>query len=704
MEMKASITLDMEQHYFKDLTIAVFQGLFDEIPDLRFAGLVLQAYLLETRGDLLGLIKWAKKTRNRIGVRLVKWAYWDYETVINRQKGWPVPVFLRKEETDLNYEELTRILLENTEHIRPAIATHNIRSISHAVAVADSLNLPTGALEFQMIYGMAEPVRQVLKEMNYRVRAYTPIGALIPGMAYLIRRLLENTSNESFLRKSFSEQTPLEELLKAPQPEGTSETNNVSTTEFVNEPLTNFSNAENRQKMQDALQKTKMKFDKSYPIIIGDKDIWTDQKILSFNPAKPDEVIGRVCIASREHTQQAVEAARIVWPIWRNTPAEERADYLVRAAKEIRKRRFELMALKVYEVGKTWAEADGDVAEAIDFLEYYASEMIRISAPKALGTYLGEANEYFYEGRGVGAVIAPWNFPLAIPVGMVSAGIVTGNCVILKPSSLAPVLGWRLGDIFRSVGLPTGVLSVVPGSGREVGEYLVSHPGIDFITFTGSKEVGLNIVRLASQTATGQVNVKRVIAEMGGKNAIIVDETADLDEAVKGVLESALSFQGQKCSACSRVIVVGDAFPEFCWRLKEAMESVVIGPPDDPRVFMGPVIDEEAKNKIESYVDLGKKEGKAILIRNVQKEGHFEGPAIFTDVNPDFRIAQEEIFGPVLVVMKAQDLDKALEIANSTPYALTGGIFSRSPANIQKTKSDFRVGNLYVNRKITGAL
>lgn len=704
IELDVSITLDMESYYFKDLTIAVFQSLFDDIADLPFAGLVLQAYLPETRSDLLSILKWAKQTKNRIGIRLVKGAYWDYETVINEQKGWPIPVFLNKEETDHNYEELTRILLENSDFVRPAIATHNVRSISHAMAVATSLGLQTNALEFQMIYGMAEPVRHAIRKMNYRLRAYTPIGALIPGMAYLIRRLLENTSNESFLRKSFSESAPVDDLLKAPEPSIQQKSVESFHPEFVNEPLIDFSKLDNRKLMEEALRKTRQTFDKRYPILIGAKEVRTDSETLSFNPASPDEIVGRVCLASREHVEQAVQAARLAWPTWRIVPAKERADYLIRAAAEIRKRRFEFTALEVYEVGKTWTEADGDVTEAIDYLEYYATEMTRLGLPKIMGNYPGELNEYSYEARGVGAVIAPWNFPLAIPIGMVSAAVVTGNCVILKPSSLSPVLGWRLVEIFRSVGLPPGVLNFVAGSGQEVGEYLVSRPGIDFVVFTGSKEVGLNIVRLAGDTAAGQVNVKRVIAEMGGKNAIIVDETADLDEAVKGVLESALSFQGQKCSACSRAIVVGDAYYEFCGRLKEAMQSISIGPPEDPATFVGPVIDKSAMNKINSYIELGNREGKPLLIRNVQGAGHFVGPAIFTDVRPDSRIAQEEIFGPVLVIIKARDLDEAIEIANSTPYALTGGIFTRSPANIRKAKGDFRVGNLYINRKITGAL
>jgi RHH-type proline utilization regulon transcriptional repressor/proline dehydrogenase/delta 1-pyrroline-5-carboxylate dehydrogenase len=352
---------------------------------------------------------------------------------------------------------------------------------------------------------MAEPVRQAIRKMNYRLRAYTPIGALIPGMAYLIRRLLENTSNESFLRKSFSESAPVDELLKAPEPSSQQKSVESFRPEFVNEPVIDFSKLENRKLMEDALRKTRNAFGKKYPILIGAKEIRTDREVLSFNPASPDEIVGRVCAASTDHVEQAVQAARLAWLAWRSVPVEERANYLIRAATEIRKMRLELMALEVYEVGKTWTEADGDVTEAIDYLGYYATEMTRLGLPKIMGNYPGELNEYFYESRAVGAVIAPWNFPLAIPIGMVSAALVTGNCVILKPSSLSPVLGWSIAEIFRSVGPPSGVLNFVSGSGQEVGEYLVSHSDVDFVVFTGSKEVGLNIVKLAGATAVGHI-------------------------------------------------------------------------------------------------------------------------------------------------------------------------------------------------------
>jgi RHH-type proline utilization regulon transcriptional repressor/proline dehydrogenase/delta 1-pyrroline-5-carboxylate dehydrogenase len=699
-----SLTFDMEHYYYKDLTLAVFKGMLEEFADFPFAGIALQAYLRDTKEDLIRLTEWAKERGKKIAVRLVKGAYWDYEVVVNRQRGWPLPVFLGKNETDMNFEELTGILLENARFVRPAIASHNIRSISRAVATAESLNLPHDAYEFQMLYGMAAPLRSALSAMDLSVRVYTPLGEFIPGMAYLIRRLLENTSDESFLRKSFFERSPFEELMKPPQSREPVAAERPSGGAFRNEPPLDFSRAKNRVRMKTALEETKGKLNQSYPLSIGGREVRTEKRIRSFNPARPDEVVGVVSSAGQKEAEEAVREAAKAWQGWRKVPPGERAEYLFRAADVMREKRFELAALEVYEAGKTWKDADGDVTEAIDYLEYYGREMKRLGTPFRPGDYPGEENEYLYEPRGIGVVISPWNFPLAIPTGMVSAAIVTGNCVIFKPSGLSPLTGWKLCEIMRFAGLPPGVLEFLPGPGAEAGEYLVAHPETDFIAFTGSKDVGLRIMRLAGETRPGQRNVKRVIAEMGGKNAIIIDETADFDDAIKGVVESALVYQGQKCSACSRVIVIGALFDEFCRRLGDAIESLKIGPPEEPGSFMGPLIDEGALKKVEHYIELGRREGNALLVRQTRAGAYFVGPAVFTGIRPDSPLAQEEIFGPVLAVMKADDIDEAIEIANSTPYGLTGGLFSRSPGNIRKAKTAFRAGNFYINRRITGAL
>lgn len=705
MAVKAGVpvTFDMEHYHLKDLTIALFRRVLDEYPGLRLAGIALQAYLKDTSNDLMGLIELAEKNRTRILVRLVKGAYWDYEVAISRQKGWPVPVFLDKAETDRNYEELTGLVLGNARHVFPAFATHNIRSISHAIAAADVLNVPGEAFEFQMLYGMAEPVRRALLKMGHGVTVYMPVGDFIPGMAYLIRRLLENSSDESFLRKSFFENRPFDELIKPPRPAGR-EVREGASGVFTNEPPADFSIASNREGMRSALDTVKSRLGARFPLSVAGTEIFTQKEIVSRNPADPDEIVGIVSSGGKGEADTAVDAAEKALESWKGAEPHERAGCLFRAAAEMRKQRFELAALEIYETGKTWRDADGDIAEAIDYMEYYGREMIRLGRKIRMGDHPGEENVYSYVPRGVGIVISPWNFPLAIPAGMVSASVVAGNCVIFKPSGLSPVTGWKLFEIFKESGMPKGVLQFLPGPGGEVGEHLVKHPGVDFIAFTGSREVGLRIVRLAGQTGPGQRNVKKVLAEMGGKNAVIIDETADLDEAVKGVLESALVYQGQKCSACSRVIVVGDIYDRFTGRLKEAVESLRIGRPEDPANFMGPLVDGPAKKKVEEFIELGKREGVPVLIREKREDGLYVGPALFGGISTDSRLSQEEIFGPVIVLLRAHDLNEALRIANGTQYALTGGLFSRSPGNIARVRSEFSVGNLYINRKITGAL
>jgi RHH-type transcriptional regulator, proline utilization regulon repressor / proline dehydrogenase / delta 1-pyrroline-5-carboxylate dehydrogenase len=700
--MGVSVTFDMEHHYFKDLIIAVFKNIHDEFRKAPRAGIAIQAYLQDSADDLRDVIRWAERMKRRITVRLVKGAYWDYEIAVSRQRGWPAPVFLDKEDTDLNYEGLAKLLLKNAQSVRPAIATHNVRSISYVIAVAEALHVSREAFEFQMLYGMAEPLRTALLKMGYQVRVYTPVGEFLPGMAYLIRRLLENTSNASFLRKSFAEKTPFDELIRPPQPVRVAPVDQDDT--FANEPVLDFSVSSNREAMRQALQTTKREFGKRYGLVIGDREISREREIVSLNPSRPEEIMGRVASGEKTDAEEAVAAAGKAWEGWRKVPVKERAEYLFRAAEIMRRQRFELAAWEVYEVGKTWEDADGDVSEAIDYLEYYAREMMRIGHSLKARNYPGEENEYSTIPRGTGVVISPWNFPLAIPAGMVSAGIVTGNCVILKPSGRSPVTGRLLVDVLRSAGLPGGVLQYLPGPGEEIGEHLVAHPDVAFIAFTGSRDVGVRIMEIASRAVHGQKRMKKVIAELGGKNAVIVDETADLDEAVRGVLESALGYQGQKCSACSRVIVMDDIFEEFSCRFKDAVESVKIGLAEDPSAFAGPVIDGVAAERISRFMDMGRKEGRTVFLREGEGNGNFVGVAVFTDLKKDSALLREEIFGPVLAFLRAKDIDDALELANDSAYALTGGLFSRSPENIRKVTEEFLVGNLYINRRITGAL
>ncbi len=472
---------------------------------------------------------------------------------------------------------------------------------------------------------------------------------------------------------------------------------------FQNEPLLDFSRVENRSQFAQMLKTVRKQFARSYPLWIGGEDVETKTWIDSVNPAAPQEIIGRVPVAGRGEAERSLLNATEYFPQWGHTPAKERAAFMFRAAEIMRGRRIELAAWEVFEVGKGWREADADVAEAIDYLEYYGREMLRLSAPRVTQRLPGEINAYLYESRGVAIVIAPWNFPLAILTGMTAAALVAGNCAVVKPAEQSPVLGALLVEILREAGLPGSAVQLVQGGG-ELGAYLVRHASVQLIAFTGSREVGLEILRTAYDHQPGQEHVKRVVCEMGGKNAIIVDEDADLDEAVVHIVESAFGYQGQKCSAASRIILVDEIHDILLERLIEAVRSLKIGPPEDPRNFIGPVIDAAAHSKIIGYLALGKREGKCVLEGQAPTKGFFVGPAIFSEIEPDHRLANEEIFGPVLSVIKAKDFSCALEIANRSAYGLTGGVFSRSPAHIDRARREFRVGNLYINRGITGAI
>jgi 1-pyrroline-5-carboxylate dehydrogenase len=476
--------------------------------------------------------------------------------------------------------------------------------------------------------------------------------------------------------------------------------------EFRNEPFTDFSRAENKAAMETALAKVKGRLGSRYDLLIGGKRIATEATLVSRNPSRKDEVVGVISKAKREHVEAAIEAAHTAFESWKRVPAEKRSDYLFRAADEMRKRKHEFSAVMVYEVGKTWPEADADTAEAIDFLEFYGRENLRYAGPQPVTPVPGEQNALTYLPLGVGVVVPPWNFPLAILVGMTTAAIVTGNTVILKPSSDSPVIAAEFVVLLESLDLPKGVLNFVPGSGGEVGDTLVAHPLTRFVAFTGSKEVGLHINELAARPQRGQRWIKRVVAEMGGKDAIIVDREADLDEAAQGVAASAFGFQGQKCSACSRAIVDAEVYDAFLSKLKARVEALKVGPPEDPANHMGPVVNEGAYRSIQDYISVGRSEGRLLTGGGPAEpaSGYFMKPTVFADIAPRARLSQEEIFGPVLAVTKAKDFDDALRIANDSEFGLTGALYSKNRDKIERAKREFFVGNLYINRKCTGAL
>jgi RHH-type proline utilization regulon transcriptional repressor/proline dehydrogenase/delta 1-pyrroline-5-carboxylate dehydrogenase len=707
-QMDAAVCIDMEHYDFKGVILGVLRQTLmeDEFRDWPDVAIALQAYLRDAEQDLQGLIEWAKARGTPITVRLVRGAYWDQECIIARREGWPIPVWSQKAETDACYERCLALLMGSHPYLEAAVATHNMRSMATAMVLAEQQGLGKDAFEFQMLFGMGQPLAEAVAAMGYRMRIYTPFGELLPGMAYLVRRLLENSSSQSYL-SMMRQQDSSEAGLLAPVPQSQGMIDEVHTeapVPFRNEPVHRFTSPLERERFGAALESVRQALGRSYPLVINGREVETGRVIRSCNPARPQEVIGEVASAGETEAVAALAAAEIAFASWSVLPMEERADYLRRAAAVLRSERDQFAAWAILEAGKPWVEADGDVAEAIDFLEYYAEEAQVLGRPRRFDLP-GETNALRYRARGVGVVIPPWNFPLAILVGMTAAAIVTGNTVILKPSSQTPVIAARFMELLQRIGLPNGVVNLLPGPGGEVGEFLVRHPRIHYIAFTGSQEVGTRIAQLASELAPGQMHIKRVIAEMGGKNAIIVDSDGDPDAAVRGVISSAFGYAGQKCSACSRVILVGGGNRRFEERLLAAARSLRLGPPEAPGTFMGPVIEAAARDRICQVIEKGKTLAKLALQLDVGQlgDGYYVGPAIFTGVSPDSFLAQEEIFGPVLSVMSASSFEQALEMANATRYALTGGVYSRSPSHLELAARYFAVGNLYLNRGITGA-
>ncbi len=703
----AAIHFDMEQYAYKALTLDILKEILleDEFRERSDIGITIQAYLRDSEADLRSLIEWAKQRGTPVTIRLVKGAYWDQETIKAVQKDWPQPVFNHKAATDQNFETLTQLLLENHDYLYAAIGSHNVRSQAKAIAIAQTLQIPKRRIELQVLYGMADRLAQALVKQGYRVRVYCPFGELIPGMAYLIRRLLENTANSSFLKQSL-EVTSNDLLLAAPDISTAainSEYEYQPISGFVNAADQNFADPNQRDPALLAIAQVRQQLGKTYwPLINGTSTPCTEI-IDSENPSNPRELIGKVGLISIDQANQAVAAAQAAFPQWMKTPVSERSTILRKAADLIEERRQELCAWIVLEVGKPLREADGEVSEAIDFCRYYAQEMERLDRGYAFDVP-GERDRYSYHPRGLVVVISPWNFPFAIPVGMTVATLVTGNCALLKPAETSSVIMAKFTEILIAAGIPAGVFQFVPGHGGTVGAQLVKHSGIHMIVFTGSQEVGCQIYAEAARLQPGQRHLKRVVAEMGGKNAIIVDESADLDQAVQGVVDSAFGYSGQKCSACSRVIVLAPIYDTFVSRLVAATQSLNVGAADRPSTQVGPVIDGTARDRILSTIRQAHSESPAVLEMSAPEGGYFIGPTIFAPVSPTAAIAQDEIFGPVLAVIRTESFADAIAIANGTRYALTGGLYSRTPSHIQAAEAEFEVGNLYINRGITGAI
>jgi RHH-type proline utilization regulon transcriptional repressor/proline dehydrogenase/delta 1-pyrroline-5-carboxylate dehydrogenase len=699
------VNIDMEHHQFRDATLRIVSAvaLEDEFRTWDGLGIAVQAYLRSCADDLAALLRVVRQRGAPLRVRLVKGAYWDHEQAIAAQRDWPLPVFRHKAATDANFEAQTRFLLHHHRELLPAIAGHNVRSLAHALALREELGIPPAAVEFQLLHGMADALQQALVDRGERVRVYCPVGELLPGIAYLVRRLLENTSNQGFVRAGFLEHRRPQELLMAPLVPPVAV---AVRPPFSNHPPADFSREEHRQAMHEALAARDALGPTWCPLVIDGVELQRSEVLVSEDPSCRARIVGRASAASAADARRALAAAAAALPSWRDTPWAVRISCLRAAAESLAGERWQLSALLVREVGKSWREADGEVCEMIDFCRYYAWQAERLAAGVRVDV-AGEINDTIYEARGVTVVIAPWNFPLAILGGMAVAALVTGNPVILKPAEQAPIIAAELFRHLRAAGIPASVLHYLPGDGEVVGPVLVEHPATALIAFTGSRAVGLGLNQQAARALAEREQVVRVIAEMGGKNAIIVDASADLDEAVAGVVASAFGYQGQKCSACSRVIVDQTCVAAFTARFIAAVQALVLGPADHPGQRLGPVIDEAARLRLEGQLAELRRTHHLAYAGDASAsaaQGSFVAPHIFTDVDPTSALAQEELFGPVVAVITARDLEHALEIANGTRYALTGGCFARSPAVLARVRREFRVGNLYLNRGITGAL
>jgi RHH-type proline utilization regulon transcriptional repressor/proline dehydrogenase/delta 1-pyrroline-5-carboxylate dehydrogenase len=720
------VNFDMEHHELKDFTLDLFESCAAKIDTP--LGLAMQAYLKSGVEDARRMCAWAARSKRRITVRLVKGAYWDAETIKSELHGWPCPVWPVKWQTDACFERMTDVFLDATPRtaeeakarggVTLALGSHNVRSIAAALAGLEQRNLPRSAIEIQMLHGMADQLKHAAAEMGLRVREYVPVGEMIPGMAYLVRRLLENTSNESWLKAGFMDNADVGALLRSPAPAPGSASPGIldlptrhalspavpgvgDGKPFYTEPLRDFSDKPQREAFAGAIARA------TVPRVQPDKT--------------PDD--------AKEMVRRAHEA----FPAWRDTDPRVRARVLIEAARLMRRQRDGLAGVMIREAGKVWKEADADVCEAIDFCEYYARVAVPMFERSRLGKFVGELDETFYTPKGVAVIISPWNFPLAICCGMATAALVTGNPVVIKPAEQAMGIASILVDVLHqacasagvSPALASAIVQFCPGPGSKTGAALVRDPRVALIAFTGSMEVGLDILHAAApaspfenRAAPTPSHVKHVVCEMGGKNALIIDTSADLDESVLAVRHSAFGYQGQKCSACSRCIVVDEAGPEgpaittFSRRLAESIKALAIGDPLLPGTDMGPVIDEAAAEKMRGYIERARAGGlrcasveppmgDAFVAANKDR---FVGPHVFFGVPRDHELAREEIFGPVLAVIHAKTFDEALDIANGSAYKLTGGVMSRKPGHIEKAKREFRVGNLYINRGITGAL
>ena len=713
------INLDMEHYHFKDLFLEIFKELIreEELKNYPHFGIVIQTYLKDSFDDLKALSELAKERKAPITVRLVKGAYWDSEVLLARQKNWPIPVYTEKSATDANFERCVKWLFEKSSSLKVAIGSHNIRSIAYALTLHKKH--PQIPLEFQILYGMAEGLAKALRDQNSCVRIYCTIGELIPGMSYFVRRLLENSANQSFIFSSFVKNQSPETLLAPPTASLDSlkfeiykhgvetEAPQSLSKVFKNHPLMDFSQKENREYFTEALQTWKTQFPVKIPIILEGKGYKSPHLFKRVNPSQRNQTISHSFFATIEQMEKATQYTSDFFKTWSRSCPQKRISYLKKLANLMQKKEFELASLQVFEVGKTWVEAQADVAEAIDFCNYYALSYEKLMERKKTDEVSGEESFLQREAIGPAAVIAPWNFPLAILTGMTVAPLVCGNTVIIKPAEQSPLTALQLAKMLLESGFPKQSFAFLTGKGEETGDYLVNHPKVSIVSFTGSFEVGSQILKKVSHITKKQKDIKKGLLEMGGKNAIVVDSCADLDEAISGILSSAFGFQGQKCSACSRVIVLEDVYDLFLERFLPAVQSLVVGPPENPESSIGPLIDASSFERIHNFssdtnsIKLFEGDVKHLT------EGHktwFVPPRVYLTDQEHSHLMQDELFAPILALFKVKNLDEAIKQTNAVRFGLTAAFYSRHPEHIEKFKSLVEVGNLYINRNCTGAV
>lgn len=709
MKSGVFVNIDMEHYEYKDLTLDVFEEItmLPEFKEYSHWGIVIQAYLKDSLEDCKRLVEFAKKRKTPFTVRIVKGAYWDYELVHANQNSWPVPVFTKKQNSDHYYEKCAQLLLSNHNAIWTALGSHNVRSLAASLVFAENKKIPKNAFEVQMLFGMGDQFKASLVDMGYRVREYATIGELVPGMAYLVRRLLENSSNQSFLQNKNSKALSDTDLLK--EPVYIDETPPLlRKNKFINHPLLDFSKSSSRINFKKSVEHWTHFFTTPQPVpyIINGKELHSEIKLKRLNPNDKTQVLYEFSQPTPEHLAEAIHSAEKAIKTWSSREMiPERIKFIENVADEMEKNREHLASLQTIEVGKPWKEADGDITEAIDFCRFYAREAKKLFEPINVSNAPGEESYYSYRPKGLASVIAPWNFPLAILSGMTVAPLLCGNPVLIKPAEQSTYTAYEFFKILLKAGIPKEVVQFLPGKGEEVGHQLVTDPRVSIINFTGSKEVGLQIIREAATLKKNQNHVKKPIIEMGGKNALIIDSDADLDQAVPGLLYSAFGFSGQKCSACSRAFVLEGIYDQTVSRLEQAMKSVSTKESIFPGAYLGPVVDETSFNRIMDIVktNVGLFPYATGETSN-SSEGYFVPPHIFFDVDPKSKLAQDEIFGPVLAIIKVKNLDEAIELVNDSSFALTGGIFSRTPSHIERVTRELEVGNLYINRSITGAM